>query len=170
MRKLQICDISAQGTVQTLLSREQRTQTHWKRKLQITNGVVNIQCNVMAWSAHARHYVPTSDFVALTSTHVGRDTLVTAVTEARKSSWARAVLQTMVQVREYSHAFARVGLSEPLCVLTKREFSAPTPGEGHSCHGQYSEHSVGFLSDINANLMHDVFLTRDGKLPFYLGS
>ena len=33
------------------------------------------------------------------------------------------------------------------------------------------EHSVGFRSDINANLMHDVcFLTRDGKPPIHLGS
>ena len=35
----------------------------------------------------------------------------------------------------------------------------------------YFEHSVGFRSDINANLMQDVcFLTRDGKLPFILGA
>ena len=35
----------------------------------------------------------------------------------------------------------------------------------------YFEHSFCFRSDINANLMQDVcFLTRDGKLPFILGS
>ena len=35
----------------------------------------------------------------------------------------------------------------------------------------YFEHSVGFRSDINANLMQDVsFLTRDGKLAFILGA
>ena len=35
----------------------------------------------------------------------------------------------------------------------------------------YFEHSVGFRSDINANLMQEVcFLTRDGKLPFILGA
>ena len=35
----------------------------------------------------------------------------------------------------------------------------------------YFEHSVGFRSDINANLMHDVcFLTRDGRFPFILGA
>ena len=33
------------------------------------------------------------------------------------------------------------------------------------------EHAVGFRSDINANLMHDVsLLMRNGKLPFILGS
>ena len=33
------------------------------------------------------------------------------------------------------------------------------------------EHSVGFRSDNNANLMQDVcFLTRDGKFPFILGA
>ena len=33
------------------------------------------------------------------------------------------------------------------------------------------EHSVGFRSDINANLMQDVcFLTRDGRLAFILGT
>ena len=35
----------------------------------------------------------------------------------------------------------------------------------------YFQHSVGFRSDINANLMQDVcFLTRDGKFPFIFGS
>ena len=35
----------------------------------------------------------------------------------------------------------------------------------------YFEHSVGFRSDINANLMQDVcFLTRDGRLPLILGA
>ena len=35
----------------------------------------------------------------------------------------------------------------------------------------YFEHSVGFRSDINADLMHDVcFLTRDGRLQFILGA
>ena len=35
----------------------------------------------------------------------------------------------------------------------------------------YFEHSVGFRSDINANLMQDVcFLKRDGKQPFILGA
>ena len=35
----------------------------------------------------------------------------------------------------------------------------------------YFEHSVGFHSDINANLMHDVcFLTRDGRLSFIVGA
>ena len=35
----------------------------------------------------------------------------------------------------------------------------------------YFEHSVGFRSDTNANLMQDVcFLTRDGRFPFILGA
>ena len=35
----------------------------------------------------------------------------------------------------------------------------------------YFEHSLGFRSDTNANLMQDVcFLTRDGKLPFILAA
>ena len=35
----------------------------------------------------------------------------------------------------------------------------------------YFEHSVGFRSDINANLMQDVcFLTGDGRFPFILGA
>ena len=35
----------------------------------------------------------------------------------------------------------------------------------------YFEHSVGFRSDTNANLMQDVcFLTRDGRFPFVLGA
>ena len=40
-----------------------------------------------------------------------------------------------------------------------------------TCCLQLISSSVGFRSDINANLMQDVcFLTRDGKLPFILGA
>ena len=68
-----------------------RKHTGKKRKLDISKGVVNIlQCNVTTWSEHARHYILTSDFDAtlISETHLGKERLLSAVTEAKKSGWA----------------------------------------------------------------------------------
>ena len=74
----------------------------------------------------------------------------------------------------YSHWSVHVGFPSPCpYVSMKLVFSAqPTFGRDEIFLFTASfEHSVGFRSDINANLMQDVcFLTRDGKLPFILGA
>ena len=68
-----------------------RKHTGKRRKLELSKGVVNIlQCNVTTWSEHARHDILTSDFDAALSseTHLGKERLLSAVTEAKKSGWA----------------------------------------------------------------------------------
>ena len=94
----------------------------------------------------------------------------------------RSALQTMVQVREYSHWCAHVGFLSPcFYAQMKLVFSAPTHdwqgGSYVSWAGRFcclqliSSTPSGFCSDINTNLMQDVcFLTRDGRLPFILGA
>ena len=68
-----------------------RKHTAKRRKLELSKGVVNIlQCNVTTWSEHAKHYILTSDFDAtlISETHLGKEGLLSAVTEAKKSGWA----------------------------------------------------------------------------------
>ena len=68
-----------------------RKHTGKKRKLETVKGVVNIlECNVTAWSEHARHYILTSDFDAtpISETLLEREKLVTAAEDARTSSRA----------------------------------------------------------------------------------
>ena len=68
-----------------------RKHTGKRRKLEISKGVVNIlQCNVTTWSEHAKHYILTSDFDAtlISETHLRKEGLLSAVTEAKKSGWA----------------------------------------------------------------------------------
>ena len=131
---------------------------------------------------------PIFDAALISETHLEREKLVTAAKEARKFSWAgtgSAAISTTnnsKKVREYSHWCAHVGFLSPcLYVLMKLDFSAPIHdwqgGSYVSWVGKmllftaYCEHSVGFRSDINANLRQDVcFLSRDGKLPFILGA
>ena len=73
------------------MTSEGRKHTGKRRKLEISKGVVNIlQCNVTSWSEHARHYTLTSDFDAtlISETHLRKEGLLSAVTEAKKSGWA----------------------------------------------------------------------------------
>ena len=84
-----------------------------------------LQHKVTAWSAHARHYTLTSAFDAarISETHLGRDKLVTASTEARKSSRVgtdSAAIST-VQVRECSHRFAHAGSLNPFLFVCTDE-------------------------------------------------
>ena len=167
-----------------------RKHTGKKRKLEISKGVVNIlQCNVTTWSEHAKHYILTSDFDAtlISETHLRRDGLLSAVTEAKKSEWAGTGSAATNTVNNGTSAGV-------LTLVRKRWFSKPlsicSDDAGILCPNPrlagrvirvmgreillltaYFEHSVGFRSDINANLMHDVcFLTRDGRFPFILGA
>ena len=148
-----------------------------------------LQCNVTTWSEHAKHFILTSDFDAalIAETHLEREKLVIAAKEARKISWAgtgsaatstasnctSAGVLALVRTRWFS---------KPLSICTDEAgFFCPNPrlagrvirvmGREILLFTAYFEHSVGFRSDINANLMQDVcLLTRDGKLPFILGA
>ena len=171
-------------------TRGRRKHTRKKRKLEISKGVVNIlHCNVTAWSEHARHYILTSNFDAtlVSETHLGRDRVLSAVAEARKSGWAGTGSAATNTVNNSTSAGV-------LALVRKRWFSKPlstcSADAGILCPNPrqagrvirvmgrenllltaYFEHPVGFRNDINANLMHDVcFLTRDGKFPFILGA
>ena len=150
---------------------------------------ISFQCNVTTWSEHAKHYILTSDFdeALISETHLGRE-------KTGDCCWRSAEILIgrhrqcgdqrckLAQVREYSHWSAHVGFPSPCpYVQTKLVFLCPNPrlaGRVIRVEGReillftaYFEHSVGFRSDINANLMQDVcFLTRDGKLPFILGA
>ena len=141
-----------------------RKHTGKKRKLEIDKGVVNIlQCNVTAWSEHARHYILTSDFDAalISETHLGREDLVTAAQLARtRTRWFSKPLSFCSD--EAGILCSKSRLVESVIRVMGREILLLTA---------YFEHSVGFRSGIIANLMHDVrFLTRDGKLTFILGA
>ena len=173
-------------------SRDQRGTQHTvkKRKLEISKGAVKIlQCNVTTCSEHARHYILTSDFDAtlISETHLRKDGLLSAVTEAKKSGWAGTGSAATNTVNNGTSAGV-------LTLVRKRWFSKPlsicSDDAGILCPNPqlagrvirvmgkeillltaYLEHSVGFRSDINANLMHDVcFLTRDEKFPFIMGA
>ena len=81
--QMQICDRSGQ-------ERSNLFCHHAKR----AEGVVNIvQCNVTAWSEHAKHYILTSGFDAalISGAHLEREKLVTAAKDARKYSWTGTV-------------------------------------------------------------------------------
>ena len=81
----------------------------------------------------------------------------------------RPALQVTAQVREYPHWSARAGFLCPNPRLAGRVIWVE--GRENLLFTAYFEHSVGFRSDINANLMQDVcFLTREGKLPFISGA
>ena len=168
-------------------NRGARKHTGKKRKLETVKGVVNIlQCNVTAWSEHARHYILTSDFDAalISETLLEREKLVTAAEDARTSS--RACTESSVAISTANNgvlALVRTRwFSKPLSICTDEAgVLCPNPrlagrvirvmGREILLPTAYFEHSVGFRSDINANLMHDVcFPKRDGKLPFILGA
>ena len=167
-----------------------RKHTGKRRKLELSKGVVNIlQCNVTTWSEHARHYILTSDFDAtlISETHLRKEGLLSAVTEAKKSGWAGTGSAATNTVNNGTSAGV-------LTLVRKRWFSKPlsicSDDAGILCPNSrlagrvirvmgreillltaYFEHSVGFRSDTNANLMQDVcFLTRDGRFPFILGA
>ena len=108
-----------------------------------------------AWSEHARHYILTSNFdAALTSeTHLGRDKLVIAVTEARKSSWAGTGCAAITTANNGTSAgvLALVRTrwsSKPLSTRTDEAGVLCTNprlgGKGHSSRGQgdVAAHSV----------------------------
>ena len=113
-----------------------RKHTGKKRELEIPKGEVNIlQCNVTAWSEHARQYLLTSDFDAALISDLERDETVAAFKEARKSAWAgtgsAASTANNGQVRECSYWGAHTLVFFPnhcLFALTKRESSARTHG------------------------------------------
>ena len=85
-------------------------------------------------------------------------------------------------MQECSHRSESVGFPSPCkSAVTMLVFSVQIHdwqgGSYTSWRGQillltaYFEHSVGFRSDINANLMHDVcFLTREWRFPSILGA
>ena len=155
-----------------------------------SKGVVNIlHCNVTAWSEHARHYILTSDFDAtlISETHLGRDRLLSAVEEARKSGWAGTGSAATNTVNNGTSAgvlalvWKRLVLQAPVNLQCRCWYSVQTHdrqggsirvmGRENLLLTAYFEHPVGFRSDINANLMHDVcFLTRDGKFSFIFGA
>ena len=149
-----------------------------------------LQCNSTTWSA--RHLFLTSVFDAalISETHLEEAKLVAAVKEARKSAWAgtgSAAICTAnkVQMRECSRWYAHVDFPSPclfffctdkagvLC-LNPRLAERVIRFMGReilllTAYYLEKKHSVGFRSDMNANLIHDVcFLTRDGRLPFIL--
>ena len=132
-----------------LATRGGRKHTGKRRKLELSKGVVNIiQCNVTTWSEHARHYILTSDFDAalISETLLGKERLLSAVTEAKKSGWlARAAQQQTLsitaRVHACSHWFENVGFPSPC----QSSLSKLTTGrEGHTRHGQgdFVAHSV----------------------------
>ena len=148
-----------------------------------------LQCNVTAWSEHARHFILTSDFdaVLFSETHQEEAKLVAVVKEAKKSAWpgtgsaaistasngASAGVLALVRTRWSSKPLSictdEAGVLCPIPRLAERVNRVT--GREILLLTAYFEHSVGFRSDINANLMHDVcFLTRDGRLPFNLGA
>ena len=140
------------------------------------------------WSEHARHHILTCDFDAtlISETHLRRDGPLSAVTEANKSGWSGAGSAATNIVNNGTSAGV-------LTLVRKRWFSKPlsicSDDAGILCPSPrlagrvirvmgreillltaYFEHSAGFRSDINANLIHDVcFLTRDRRYPFILG-
>ena len=167
-----------------------RKHTGKRRKLELSKGVVNIlQCNVTTWSEHAKHYILTSDFDAtlISETHLRKEGLLSAVTEAKKFGLAGTGSAATNTVNNGTSAGV-------LALVRKRWFSKPlsisSDDAGILCPNSrlagtvirvmgreillltaYFEHSVGFRSDTNANLMQDVgFLTRDGRFPFILGA
>ena len=150
-----------------------RKHTGKRRKLELSKGVVNIlQSNVTTWSKHARHCILTSDFDAtlISETHLGKEGLL-----------ARAAQQqTLLKVRVQgcSHWSENVGFPSPCqFAVTMLVFSPRLAGRVTRVMGReillltaYFEHSVGFRSDIHANLMQDVcFLTRNGRFSFIFG-
>ena len=146
-----------------------------------------LQCNVTNWSEHVNHYILTSDFDAalISETHLEREKLV--LKKARKFSWAGTGSAAISTARNDTSAGV-------LALVRTRWFTKPlsmcTDEAGVLCPTRRLAgrvirvmgreillftasfgHSVGFRSDINANLVQDVyFLTRDGKLPFILGA
>ena len=166
-----------------------RKHTGKKRKLELSKGVVNmLQCNVTTWSEHARHYILTSIFDAalISETRLGKERLLSAVTEAKKSGWAGTGSATKNTVNYGTSAGV-------LALVRKRWFSKHLSicrdDAGILCPNSrlagrvirvmgreillltaYFEHSVSFRSDTNANLMQDVcFLTRDGRVSIHSG-
>ena len=137
--------------------------------------MVNIlHCNVTTWSVHARHYILTFDFDAtlISETHLRRDGLLSAVTEAKKSGWTGTGSAATNTVNHGTSAGV-------LTLVRKRWFSKPlsicSDDTGILCQNPrlagrvirvmgreilllaaYFEHSVGFRSNINANLIHVV--------------
>ena len=183
LAQLHICDMNGKERNNPLChhaNRGGRKHTGKKRKLEIAQGVVNIlQCNVTAWSTHARHYILTSDFdAALTSeTHLEREKLVTTAEEARKSSWAGSGSAAVSTANNGTCAgvLALVRtrwFSKPLSICTDEAgVLCPNPrlagrvigvmGREILLLAAYFEHSVGCRSDINANLCMTCVLSRE---------
>ena len=131
---------------------QSRTQTHWQE----TQARI---CN-----RNGQHLVTQCDKWA--------DTGSAVMSTVNKGTNAGFV--AFVRTRSYSKPF--------LSAQTRLAFSAPTHfwrrGSSVSCMSSeillltsYFEHPVGFRSEINVNLMHDMcFLTRDGRLPLISGA
>ena len=73
-----------------------------------------------AWSEHARHYILTSDFAAalISETHLRRDKLVSAATEARKSSWAGTGSAAISTANNGANAGVLASVRTPLSICT----------------------------------------------------
>ena len=152
--------------------------------------MVNIlQCNVTTWSEHARHYILTCDVDAtlISETHLRRDGLLSAVTEAKKSGWSGAGSAATNTANNGTSAGV-------LTLVRKRWFSKPlsicSDDAGILCPSPrlagrvirvmgreillltaYFEHSAFFRNDINANLIHNVCFSREiGGIPSFCGA
>ena len=176
--QMQFCDRCNKVRDNPFCHRSQRgrSKAHWKkRKLEIAQGVVNfLQCNVTTWSEHAKHFILTSDFDAalIAENHLEREKLVIAAKEARNISWAGTGSAATSTASNCTSAGV-------LALVRTRWFSKPlsicTDEAGFFCSNPrlavrvirvmvreillftaYFEHSVGFRSDNNANLMQDV--------------
>ena len=187
---MQFCDRSGKvrdNLFRHLSKRGGRKHTGKKRKLEIAQGVNILQCNVTTWSEHAKHCILTSDFDAalISETHLERGKLVIAAKEARKFSWAgtRSAATSTASNGTSAGVLALVRtrwFSKPLSIcVDEAGFLCTNPrlaGRDIRVMGReillftaYFEHSVGFRSDTNANLMRDVcLLTRDGKMRLEL--
>ena len=130
------------------------------------------------WSEHARHYILTSDFDAalISETHLGKERLLSAVTEAKKSGWAgtgsaaantvnhgtSAGVLALVRKHWFSKPLSICSDDAGILCLTSRLAGRVIRVMGREIllFTAYFEHSVGFRSDTKANLMQDVcFLT-----------
>ena len=110
------------------------------------------------WSEYARHFIITSDFDAALISTVNNGTSAGVVASVR-NRWYSNPLST--RTNEDRVLCPNPRLAGRVMRVMGREIQVVTA---------YVEHSVRFRSEINANLMHDVcFLTRDGRLLFYLG-
>ena len=88
---------------------------------------------VTTWSEHAKHHILTSDFDAtlISETHLRKEGLLSAVTEAKKSGWAgtSSAATNTARVQACSHWSENVGFPSPCqSAVTMLVFSVQTHG------------------------------------------